>query len=168
MISLFTPTAEDCIMAVIRSHGIGGVRVVRREADRIFCSDTDGLLEEYAVAKHASHEWTRELASTTKMHHKGALRCWREKDVSPALQIVESLAQPGEIELYARGKVYGCDLDFFAPQHAVLGGTLPSWRLFAHGAEVLRNKITGRKTSVAELARTPRIAALLKRFLPSP
>ena len=155
-------TAEQLILLVVESHGIRGVRVVRHDADRIFCSDTEGLLKEYCETKAASGEWSSDLVSTASAYHPGAKIFWsvREKDVSPALQVVEKEASDTP-ELYARGICYELDLDFYAPQHAVFFGLLPNWRLFKHSIEVLHNKITGRKTDPAELARTPRIAAIL-------
>ena len=145
MISLLTPTPESCIMAVLHSHGIRGVVVVKRGPDRIYCSDTLGLLEEACVTKGASNEWNdQELASTFKAHHPRANWVVREK-AAPGLQMCR--CTPDEtLELYANGKMWEIDIDEFPPQHL-------SWKLFAHWWEVGRNKVTGRLTDYEKISR---------------
>lgn len=84
-------------------------------------------------------DWTRELESTTKLSHgPTAIVSYREKDISPALQITKHYKNDEFI--------YEIDLDIYAPQHM-------SWRLFAHTFEVLKNKITRKKTDPKKIAK---------------
>jgi hypothetical protein len=132
-------------MAVLRTHGICGVVVVKSAEDRVYCSDTLGLLEEACVVKGASNEWNdQELESTFKGHHPLANWTVREK-AAPGLQMTRCMPDANP-ELYANGKMWEIDIDEFPPQHL-------SWKLFAHWWEVGRNRTTGKKTDYAVIAR---------------
>lgn len=128
---------DRIVLAVLAHHGVYGVDCVEVLEDRVFAYDDAGQLEAWCNEGGTTRVLNdKELPSTFRAHHPDAIACWREKDVSPALQILKLKSGQWEI-----------DLDLYAPRLAKWYEPLGAPSLWLHKGEVLYNKITGKKTS---------------------
>lgn len=128
---------DRIVLSVLAHHGVYGVDCVEVLEDRVFAYDDAGQLAAWCNEGAKTRLLNdRELPSTFRAAHPGAIACWREIDVSPALQI-----------LNLEGGTWEIDLDLYAPRLAKWYEPLGAPSLWKHKAEVLYNRITGKKTS---------------------
>ena len=143
------PPPMDCILAAVFCHlGIQGLVPVEVREDRVFYSDSDGLLLAWCQDQHEAGKLTRDQEYQLRLH-PGAVEGWREKNVRPALQICRI---PTEDPRYACGNKFEVDGDKSPPQHA-LGGAIPHPNMIRHWGECLVNLFRQKKTDRRELVK---------------
>jgi hypothetical protein len=126
---------EANVRAVLRHLGIEGVEITQVEEDRVFGWDTKGRLLEHMIVNN----WIIESDAVAQANHGSSVRAsFREKQ-SPSLQVcIHHNEGQSFVEI---------DIDF----HPANPGR-PD-QMLAHGAEVIRNAVSGKKTDQALVAK---------------